>query len=653
MILVAWLLAQAAVPAVPASQLKPATTLQAQFEQATAALLAKQWDAALTDFRAIEARPQLSQRTRSIVAMREGQALDRLERPEAADTIRKGLSLAASDDVTLRDDRLSSYLTLGGIEHGDFDYIAARHDFEAALALSDDPISQLATLMSLANVTMFDDDGAALGYVDQALQLTLTHKVDATIDGRLHDLRGRVLMNHGDFAGALIDFNVALKDFGGLTTKTDMDDVAVRSDLTLAYLLTKNSTKARDYLGMTGEGRAPDNAMLHGPADADLPTCGGDIKPDDAVVVEFGIGGDGNVLYARPVYVSRPGPVALEFARAVYGWSWAPKELKQVPEFYRIAARLELRCSTAPDRPSPIALLRSDVDAWQVARHLTPMSEDKDVHAIARLKAKLADRDKAGPDDIGVIPLLIAVAQSPATSYEDSRAFYVRAGAIAAADHAPAAVLTYFAVRGAMPLSGKRREIEAYNAVLARLLNTPSVVDDARSAATVRLMLAQSRRSRDPVTAAVYLDAIVADHRLDARDPLRVGALLQLASIKAQQSDLAAAQRFYQQTGLDDQQCALVDAEPVRVSGRTVGEEDYPQEARDWGISGWAKTEFDIKADGSPDHVRTVMAYPPFIFGRPIERVVSHMKYTQTYRPQGGLGCGGESYQEGFHYVSG
>jgi hypothetical protein len=163
--------------------------------------------------------------------------------------------------------------------------------------------------------------------------------------------------------------------------------------------------------------------------------------------------------------------------------------------------------------------------------------------------------------------------------------------------------------------------------------------------------LAQSQRVRDAAGAAVNLNAIAADHRLDPRDPLRIGALLQLAALKAEQHDLTGAQQLYQQTGLDDQQCALVDASPVRVRGQ-AGEQDYPEEARIWGMSGWARTEFDIKADGTTEHLRTVLAYPAFVFGPAIEGVARRMRYTQTYRPQGGLGCGGQAFQQGFHYVT-
>lgn len=644
MMIVAWALMQAT--AAPAAA---PITLQAQFELATAAFVAQQWEPALAGFRAIQARPGVSARTRGVAMLREGQALNHLSRPEAADVLRKGLALLPDSDNSLNDDRVDALLTLGGIERGDFDYVAARREFQLARTLTEDPALQLTSLMSLADVTMFDDNRAALAYIDSALKIAADRKVSPVVDGRMRDIRGRVLLNAGDYAGAIGELEIALKDHGGLTSKTDLDDVAVRSDLTLAYLLSKNRDKARSIMGMTGEGRVPDNAMLSAPSDGDLPDCGGDIAPDDVAVIEFGIGGDGAVLYTTPIYASRPGTLAAEFARAVYGWSWDPARLKDVPPFYRLATRVELRCTTASERPSPIALLGAHVDAWLVAREVKPPAERNDAPTVARLKAELVLRDSATPNDVALIPLMMAVAGSSATPYAETRNLYERAGRIAAAAKAPPVVLTYFGVRSATPRTGKRRDIDAYEVALAHMLAANAT--DARSAATLHLLLALSQRTRDPSGATRHLDAIVGDHELDARDPLKIGALLQLAAFRAQANDIPAAQRLYQLTGLDDQQCALVDVAPAHLKGK-AGEQDYPQDARAWGISGWARTEFDIRADGGTEHVRTVMAHPPFIFGPPIERVAARMKYTQSFRPQGGLGCGGQTYQQGFHYVT-
>jgi len=650
MMLVAWMLAQVAAAGTPAT---PAATptLQAQFEQASAALADKKWEEALAGFRAIEARPGVSKRTLSIAALREGQALFQLDRAEAAEALRRGLELAPSNDPSFADDRADALLSLGAIERGNFDFAAARREFEAARAVNDDPVLQLSTLMSLAEVTMFDRDDAALGYTDEMLKFIAAHKVDATIVGQVHDLRGRVLLNRGDLAGAITSLELALKDFGGLTSKSDINDVRVRSDLALAYLLSNKKDKAHTFLGMTGAGRMPDDAMLSKPADGNLPPCGGDIKPDDVAVVEFTLGDNGAVQNTIPIYASRTGGIAVEFARAVYGWSWDPQRIKDVPLFYRAAARVELRCTTASDRPSPVKLLAGDVDTWlRLAATDTGPAGESEARKAERLRAELARRANT-PDDVAILPILLGLAESPTTTFKESRDLYARADRIAAAAKAPAAVRTYFAIRMGAPDSYRRRDMDLYIAALDRLLQSPAVAEDARSAATLRLIIAQQKAYREPLVASKALEEITGDGRLDAHDPLRVGALLQLASIKARQKDLESARRYFNLTGLTAQQCALVDAQPIRVKGE-ASEADYPIEAREWGLSGWARTEFDVTSDGATQNVRTVAAYPPFVFGKPIEHVAQRMKFTQSFRPDGGLGCGGQTFEQGFHYVT-
>ncbi|HWI85619.1 MAG TPA: hypothetical protein VNT42_04755, partial [Sphingomonas sp.] len=156
--LVAWVLAQAAVA--PA-----ATGLQAQFEQATAALVGEKWQDALAGFKAIEARPGISDRTRSIVLLREASALRHLgQDEEALELYRRGLALAPKGDASLNDDRIDALTAVGGIERGSYDYAGARRHFQALLALAKDDIIRIRTLLALASVTMFDDAKVALGY---------------------------------------------------------------------------------------------------------------------------------------------------------------------------------------------------------------------------------------------------------------------------------------------------------------------------------------------------------------------------------------------------------------------------------------------------------------------------------------------------------
>ena len=75
------------------------------------------------------------------------------------------------------------------------------------------------------------------------------------------------------------------------------------------------------------------------------------------------------------------------------------------------------------------------------------------------------------------------------------------------------------------------------------------------------------------------------DKRLDMHDPLRVGALVRLASFQAQKGQMDAAQSTYFSTGLSSHQCSLVDAHPA-MTKTGVMSRDYPDEMVRVGVSG-------------------------------------------------------------------
>jgi hypothetical protein len=63
------------------------------------------------------------------------------------------------------------------------------------------------------------------------------------------------------------------------------------------------------------------------------------------------------------------------------------------------------------------------------------------------------------------------------------------------------------------------------------------------------------------------------------------------------------------------------------------------------GVSGWTRIEFDILPTGETTNRRAVISYPPFSFGDVTVQAMARARYTQTYRPEGGLGCGGATLQ--------
>jgi len=166
---------------------------------------------------------------------------------------------------------------------------------------------------------------------------------------------------------------------------------------------------------------------------------------------------------------------------------------------------------------------------------------------------------------------------------------------------------------------------------------------DAKASNAVRLTLVDGDWVSQ-AEAATLLNQVVDDKRLAPRDPLRVAALLRLSSLEARTGDLGAARTAYQQTGLEAQQCALVDARPS-LSQRPDTGNAFPQEAQRWGFEGWVKTEYDIAPDGKTLNQRAIVAYPPFVFRDAAIGVAKTMRFTQTYRPEGGPGCSGAETQ--------
>jgi outer membrane biosynthesis protein TonB len=123
-----------------------------------------------------------------------------------------------------------------------------------------------------------------------------------------------------------------------------------------------------------------------------------------------------------------------------------------------------------------------------------------------------------------------------------------------------------------------------------------------------------------------------------------VAALLQQASIAAKQGELDMARKSFAQTGLTEQQCALIGLSPAMKS-TGISSDDFPMEAMRWGFEGWVRTEFDVRADGRTVAPRAVIAYPPFVFNEAATDVAKGFRYEASYRPSGGTSCSGQQSQ--------
>ena len=639
-------------PATTPAASKPATA-QAMFDTASAAAEAGRCDEALAGFTALEVRASIRKASKvlAVVQLRKGDCLLQQNQLAAAGiAFQAGLTTLQDDIAAHRSDVLAARMGLGRIAYLSYDYASAREQFEIAKLIAGSADRSEISLW-LARATMFDEGPAALTYAEDALAAaTAVPGTSKLVRSDLQTLHARALLNHGSKRDAYAELKKAMAAQGGLTLRVNVRDVVTRSDLALAALLTGDTDSAREYLAYSGAGHTG-KAPFASAASMTPPPCGGEaeLRPEDVAIVEFGIRDDGSVSYANPIYTSRLGPAALVFTRAVADWSWRPDDVKVVGPLFRAVTRVELRCSESFKHPSVEELLRSDLYAWLKVQHAQVVpNNDRAAAAVAGLRQELAKRQAAG-ETVGLVPVLVALAENPVLPTGERQELLGQVRQIAVAGKAPVAARLYLEAdqvddfHGGGDRSGKRR------AHLRELLAQPEMAADARAAAALRLLVAEPFfHAPAPADAATLLKAVVDDTRLTPQDPLRINALVRLASLQAGSGDLVAARNAYLSTGLDAQQCALIDAKPA-LQHASAGSNRFPLEAVRWGFEGWVKTEYDITADGRTAGSRAVIAYPPFVFRDAAVGIAKDLRFEKSYRPEGAVGCTAAQQNISFH----
>ena len=633
----------AALIASAAAAQQPARTMQQDFDAATALDSATDHAAALAAWQALEMRARPGSRTNAIALVRKGGALFRLARyDEAAAAVRAGVTRLPATDATLADDRLTAQRILGEVAASTLDYAGAASAFAAMEAAAVTPTDKVFPLLRLIEVQTFTDPSAAKAAMARADTLLASAKVDKSVSALFARARTVLLLNTGDLPGARASALKTVSLLGGLTEQTDVLDAAARSDAAIALLLSGNPDEARRYMAMSGAGRMA-KGQFDPAADMRSPDCGGDagLKPEDVAVVEFSIAPDGTVARATPVYAAGGGQVALEFARVARGWSWPTETVAAMPPFFRYNARVEMRCSTAFTRPSIGDGLDAELERWLAERGapVPPAPETASAAALAGQRAALA---AAGPG----LPTLAAtyrLASNPVLPREERAGLYTRAATLAG--DAPALA------RLALALPSRLLAVEdvwrqrAYETAVGPLLAQPVYANDPQARAAIRLMLADAAdrgKQRDRARLALVLTLlrqVAEDPALKSNDPLRVGALVRIASIEERAGARDAARIAFAATGLSANQCAIMDAPPKMVSN--PGSSAFPREAILWGFEGWTQVQYDIGADGRASNARALLSYPPFVFSKAGTDAFASARYAKTFRPDGGLGCGG------------
>lgn len=644
--------AAAQTPAPVGAAQAPATvqTAQQAFDAAVALDRGKDAAAALAAWTALERRGKPGSRTHAIALVRKGGTLFRLARyDEAAAAVRAGLAGLPVSDKSLEEDRMTAHRILGDVARDTLDYAGAAGEFAQAEALAATPTEKAAGLLPLIEAQTFTDPAAARVSLARADALLGTVTADKRVAAMFVRARTVLLLNIGDIAGAKASALRAVTLLGGLTERTDILDVSARSDAAIAFLLGGNPDEARRYMAYTGAGRLP-KGQFDPAAEMRAPDCGGEagLKPDDVAVVEFSIASDGTIARAAPVYAAGGGEVALEFARTVRTWSWPAETVAALPPFFRYNARVEMRCSTAFQRPSVGANLDGQLEQWLEGKGVAvPDAPENAAAALAAQRTAAAGSSV----DLRMLAALYRLATNPVLPRDEAASLYARALPIAVANGAPAAV------RLALDLPTRTTAVKdlwkpgAFAAAVTPLLREPAYAQDPQARAAVRLMLADAAVGKERSGAATALLRQVADDPgLKPTDPLRVGALVRIASIEEQNGAPGAARATFAATGLAANQCAVMDAPPRMISG--VGSADFPLEALRWGFEGWAQVQFDIAADGRTRTPRALLSYPPFVFSKAGTTFFEKARYAKTFRPDGELGCGGTSQRIRFQLGS-
>jgi len=461
---------------------------------------------------------------------------------------------------------------------------------------------------------------------------------------QLNDFLGRATLNMGDPRGALHYFEIAGKQSGGLeTTKINHVQQAIRGDAAIAAQLKNDSDLVREYLTFTGAGHLPSEGWANGIGDS--PVCGGEaeLDPKDVAVVEFSIANDGHVLGAVPIYASRPGTMGLAFAKAVREWHWNPALLAGMNAFWRDSIRLEMRCTTRPKPQKLSDLFIRDTVNWLTSKGV-PASD-----ILAPEKTKIDDTDpRLSETNLSSIwPLYLSLVKSVwgGNGERIGRAAQRLDAALTkneAPDFVRALVINLEGnVSGGSPGGYSSRRAEWLAESLAPF---EARYPQSRSAAWLNLEYAIALETSGRLEKAKpILEHVLSfpSDRVEAHDPIRVVATLHLAAQQKRSGDEAGATALVAAAGISRAQCSVVDVRPV-PRNNDIASSEFPSEALRWGFEGYVRESFDINADGGVDHVRTIISYPPFVFGPATEKSVAKFRYIAPFIDGTAAGCDGQ-----------
>lgn len=633
-----------------------AATLQEQYAAAQVALDAGRMAEARRGFAAVlprlDANPKMKMQA-AVVRARMGSAALLLNEPEAA----LGLIAAAVSVLPAGSgDWIAATLDLGLTQEQVIDFDAAAKSYRAVIAAAQPGDGAwLTATIGAARTLMFSDPAAARVYADDALRVGATVVADKQKRGghaQLLALRGRIELAAGQPKTARTWLDKALVEGRSLTAeKISLADVRIRGDAGLAAFFAGDFDATRKYLAYSGAGGLQGEGFELG-ADMPLPSCApvGVLARDDMAVIEFRINNDGRVTGVVPVYATNA-VAAMEFARAVRGWSWLPEVAVKLIPFWRAAVRLELRCANrGPDAANKIDY-GSDSRAWVAAQNPLTDLPPAEAAALPALRAELARRVAVdGPTSPRLVPILLSIMSNGIRKADEAVKAVASARLITETSGAPQDLLLYLRLRsteiGVEVLASNRSWGTAWRDTARSLEKLLADFDreglgTTRGAALVAVRIgAWTAVQGGGVRQAAAYRRVLATPltALPDGDPLRQIARLGLASSEAAAARLDSARSLLAETGLSAEQCSTVPVPPVMMSSG-VSSGDFPKEAMRWGFEGNVRVAYDIDTTGRPVGVRTVVAHPPLVFNEATEKLARGLRYKPVFRDGATIGC--------------
>lgn len=363
-------------------------------------------------------------------------------------------------------------------------------------------------------------------------------------------LEGRLLLMEGKPAAALALMETLI---GPAVRASRLHTRLLMDDLALAAHLAGDDAYAAKMQAMGSRSVA---MKIMPPMLQCDPAAG--IRPDDRVVLDVAVDALMEIHQATPVWASRPGPMAEQFAQRALDSRAQPDQLVPAEgDFYR--QRLMMACG--PRDALPVPLIAGDM--------LAEMSGD----GTLRLSSALGGLSPSS--DAAAILQRIAEADVP---------------------HALRAMLLLVGVQtaGATP--------DMCGAIVRESARTDPLSLSGRLAFGEALRQCKAREAAADMMAAGALD-----ERLPAQDRRALAAAaVELTTDRSRKESMAAIAR------LAPDACLLADN--LSLAGLSVTEEDFPKPLRVALVEGAQLIAFDRAEDGRIGNVRVLLSQPPLLF---------------------------------------